>query len=146
MHLFQEAGLVGKVAFFSKEFHRLPKEGRKIILKGISLMKLFLGLVSLGDNAMTFTGESYIRYRLKGSFDEPSRSISLALRTTEPEGTLVFAAGQYDYTILEVCNLYLKPPYLGSIDLEVNLQSMSTLKTIALEQTIRGILSFTTFE
>ena len=56
---------------------------------------------------MTFTGESYIKYRLKGSFDEPSRSISLALRTTEPRGTLVFAAGQYDYSILEVCSLFL---------------------------------------
>lgn len=52
---------------------------------------------------MTFGGDSYIRYRLKQSFDEPSRSISLALRTSEPQGTLVFAAGQYDYSILEVC-------------------------------------------
>lgn len=53
---------------------------------------------------MTFDGESYIRYRLKESFDEPSRSISLALRTSQPQGTLVFAAGQYDYSILEVCS------------------------------------------
>lgn len=52
---------------------------------------------------MTFGGDSYIRYRLKESFDEPSRSISLALKTTKPQGTLVFAAGQYDYSILEVC-------------------------------------------
>lgn len=56
-----------------------------------------------GDKAMTFGGDSYIRYRLKESFNEPSRSISLALRTAEPQGTLVFAAGQYDYSILEVC-------------------------------------------
>lgn len=61
-----------------------------------------------GDNAMTFTGESYIKYRLKGSFDEPSRSISLALRTTEPRGTLVFAAGQYDYSILEIVEGHLQ--------------------------------------
>lgn len=61
--------------------------------------------MSVGDNAMTFGGDSYIRYRLKESFDEPSRSISLALKTTEPQGTLVFAAGQYDYSILEVCTL-----------------------------------------
>lgn len=54
---------------------------------------------------MTFGGDSYIRYRLKESFNEPSRSISLALRTAEPQGTLVFAAGQYDYSILEVCSM-----------------------------------------
>lgn len=56
-----------------------------------------------GNNAISFGGDSYIRYKLKQSFDEPSRSISLALKTTEPRGTLVWAAGQYDYSILEVC-------------------------------------------
>ena len=65
---------------------------------------------------MTFGGNSYIRYRLKESFDEPSRSISLALKTTEPEGTLVFAAGQYDYSILEVCTYTLNFTLQSVID------------------------------
>ena len=65
---------------------------------------IFFLFLFLGNKAMTFDGESYIRYRLKESFDEPSRSISLALRTSQPQGTLVFAAGQYDYSILEVCS------------------------------------------
>ncbi|EDO27273.1 predicted protein, partial [Nematostella vectensis] len=55
-----------------------------------------------GNNARTFNGDSYIRYRLKETFDQPSRSIGLALKTVKSEGTLVFAAGQYDYSILEV--------------------------------------------
>ncbi|EDO41767.1 predicted protein, partial [Nematostella vectensis] len=62
----------------------------------------------LGNNARTFNGDSYIRYRLKETFDQPSRSIGLALKTVKSEGTLVFAAGQYDYSILEISKGFIQ--------------------------------------
>lgn len=79
-----------------------------LLVKGLGLYLMVVFLVFVGANSMTFNGDSYIRYRLKQSFDEPSRSISLALKTTELQGTLVFAAGQYDYSILEVCKLRIQ--------------------------------------
>lgn len=46
-----------------------------------------------------------MRYRLKETFNQPSRSVGLAIKTVKSEGTLVFAAGPYDYSILEVNKL-----------------------------------------
>lgn len=51
---------------------------------------------------MSFSGNSYLRYRLKETINQPSRSVGLAVKTVKSEGTLVFAAGPYDYSILEV--------------------------------------------
>jgi len=51
---------------------------------------------------MSFRGNSYFRYRLKETINQPSRSVGLAVKTVKTEGTLVFAAGPYDYSILEV--------------------------------------------
>lgn len=90
---------------------------------------------------MTFGGNSYIRYRLKEkSFDEPSRSISLALKTTEPEGTLVFAAGQYDYSILEVCAYTLGFTLQSVIDQSSSL--IILVNSFALKAFIHGVKEF----
>jgi hypothetical protein len=59
----------------------------------------------LGSSSRSFGGKSFVRYKLKETFNQPSRSVGLAIKTVKSEGTLVFAAGQYDYNILEVIPL-----------------------------------------
>lgn len=52
-------------------------------------------------DAMTFNGNSYVRYSLR---DEKTKisSFSVSMRTTKPSGTIFSVKGSHDYFILEV--------------------------------------------
>ena len=65
---------------------------------------IYLCACSVGSTAASFRGSSYLRYRVK-IFRQPSRSLSMAFKTWKSTGTLVYAAGDYDYSILEVGQL-----------------------------------------
>ena len=52
---------------------------------------------------MSFSGKSYAQYIVKRSL-ERHLSASLALKTLHPSGTILFAAGDVDYSVLELVN------------------------------------------
>ena len=54
-------------------------------------------------NPMSFSGKSYAQYTIKRSL-ERHLSASLALKTLHPSGTVMFAAGDVDYSVLELVN------------------------------------------
>lgn len=55
-------------------------------------------------NPISFRGKSYSQYRIinKKSIED-QLSLSLRVRTMQPTGNLMYAAGRVDYNILEVC-------------------------------------------
>lgn len=59
-------------------------------------------------NPVTFSGKSYIQYRMeKGDMKkalEEHLVFSLRIRTIQPTGNLLYAAGKVDYNILEIVN------------------------------------------
>ncbi|XP_068085238.1 fat-like cadherin-related tumor suppressor homolog [Anabrus simplex] len=59
-------------------------------------------------NPVSFTGKSYAQYRVDKSLAktilENQMSLSLRIRTMQPTGNLMYAAGKVDYNILEVVN------------------------------------------
>ncbi|XP_046748553.1 fat-like cadherin-related tumor suppressor homolog isoform X2 [Diprion similis] len=59
-------------------------------------------------NPISFSGKSYARYKIDTSLTkhtiEDRLSLSLRIRTVQPTGNLMYAAGQIDYNILEVVN------------------------------------------
>eukprot|EP00058_Branchiostoma_floridae_P023668 XP_002609158.1 hypothetical protein BRAFLDRAFT_131370 [Branchiostoma floridae] len=57
---------------------------------------------------MTFGGNSYIRYTLANSVDQMSTQLSLAILPRSPNGKIMYARGEYDYSILELINGYLQ--------------------------------------
>lgn len=59
-------------------------------------------------NPISFSGKSYSQYRIinKKSIEEEF-SLSLRIRTMQPSGNLMYAAGNVDYNILEVGCLWL---------------------------------------
>ena len=52
-------------------------------------------------NPLSFGGKSYVSYKVKGSI-EKYLNLSMSVRTLYPSGTLMYAAGPIDYSILEV--------------------------------------------
>nr|XP_023018375.1 fat-like cadherin-related tumor suppressor homolog [Leptinotarsa decemlineata] len=56
-------------------------------------------------NPISFSGKSYSQYRIinKKSIED-QLSLSLRIRTVQPTGNLMYAAGKVDYNILEVVN------------------------------------------
>ncbi|XP_030767379.1 fat-like cadherin-related tumor suppressor homolog isoform X3 [Sitophilus oryzae] len=59
----------------------------------------------IARNPMSFTGKSYSQYRIinKKSIED-QLSLSLRIRTVQPTGNLMYAAGKVDYNILEIVN------------------------------------------
>ena len=62
---------------------------------------MFLFFFNLSLDAMTFNGNSYIRYSLA---DKKAKlnSFSVSVKTTKPSGTILSAKGKNDYFIIEV--------------------------------------------
>ena len=62
---------------------------------------MFLFFFNLSLDAMTFNGNSYIRYSLT---DKKAKltSFSVSVKTTKPSGTILSAKGKNDYFIIEV--------------------------------------------
>jgi protocadherin Fat 1/2/3 len=60
---------------------------------------------------VSFTGKSYAQYRVDKSLVkktlEDQLSLSLRIRTMQPTGNLMYAAGKVDYNVLEVIMLFL---------------------------------------
>ncbi|KAJ4440956.1 hypothetical protein ANN_10805, partial [Periplaneta americana] len=59
-------------------------------------------------NPVSFTGKSYAQYRVDKSLVkktlEDQLSLSLRIRTMQPTGNLMYAAGKVDYNVLEIVN------------------------------------------
>lgn len=56
---------------------------------------------------MTFSGNSFAKWTLKEEFAIEKRlSLSLKIKTHRSIASLMFATGDVDYSILEVCFLY----------------------------------------
>jgi hypothetical protein len=80
-------------------------------------MYVYLSKPFLFLDAMTFNGNSYVRYSLR---DEKTKisSFSVSLRTTKPSGTIFSVKGDHDYFILEVYSSFyyiLKSSRRGSL-------------------------------
>jgi len=58
-------------------------------------------LLDAGDKPMTFSGSSYVRWRLSVPM-EKRLNLRLELRTVQPRARLMHAVGRVDYSILEV--------------------------------------------
>lgn len=59
-------------------------------------------------NPISFSGKSYSQYRIiNKQLIEDQLSLSLRIRTMQPTGNLMYAAGRVDYNILEVRNEYI---------------------------------------
>ena len=62
-------------------------------------------------NPVSFTGKSYAQYRVDKSLVkktiEDQLNLSLRIRTVQPTGNLMYAAGKVDYNVLEVLMLCL---------------------------------------
>ncbi|XP_015840545.1 fat-like cadherin-related tumor suppressor homolog isoform X4 [Tribolium castaneum] len=59
----------------------------------------------IARNPISFSGKSYSQYRIinKKSIED-QLSLSLRIRTVQPTGNLMYAAGKVDYNILEIVN------------------------------------------
>jgi protocadherin Fat 1/2/3 len=58
-------------------------------------------------NPMSFSGKSYAQYTVKRSL-ERHLSASMAIKTLHPTGTIMFAAGDVDYSVLELVNGHIR--------------------------------------
>ena len=59
----------------------------------------------IARNPISFKGKSYSQYRIiNKKVIEDQLSLSLRIRTVQPSGNLMYAAGKVDYNILEVVN------------------------------------------
>ncbi|XP_056644010.1 fat-like cadherin-related tumor suppressor homolog isoform X1 [Diorhabda sublineata] len=70
----------------------------------------------IARNPISFSGKSYSQYRIinKKSIEDKF-SLSLRIRTVQPTGNLLYAAGKIDYNILEIVNGRIQFRYeLGS--------------------------------
>jgi len=56
------------------------------------------------DKPMTFSGNSYVRWRLTVPM-ERRLNLQLEVRTVQPRARLMHAVGRVDYSILEVSGL-----------------------------------------
>lgn len=61
-------------------------------------------------NPVSFSGKSYAQYRVdKGHVKKAlldRLNLSMRIRTMQPAGTLLYAAGKVDYNVLEVSNYF----------------------------------------
>ena len=67
----------------------------------IFLEQINLTYICSSIDAMTFNGNSYVRYSLRDIKSKIS-SFAVSLRTTKPSGTIFSVKGDHDYLILEV--------------------------------------------
>lgn len=65
---------------------------------------------------MSFSGKSYAQYTIKRSL-ERHLSASLALRTLHPSGTIMFAAGDVDYSVLELVSGFIRLDFVLQLSL-----------------------------
>jgi len=73
---------------------------RSVIIRQL-LIALVRVLSGADDKPMTFSGNSYVRWRLTVPL-EKRLNLWLELRTVQPTARLMHAAGHVDYSILEV--------------------------------------------
>lgn len=106
---------VCEVGFFGAN---CDKETSKCKLKKKSVIKLFINYFfsSTGNeescynpkNPVTFSGKSYAHYKIDKSVAkkaiEDQIQLQLRIRTVQPTGNLLYAAGRIDYNILEIQN------------------------------------------
>lgn len=63
--------------------------------------RIFL-LESLGSSSITFTGNSFVKYRLMENENKLEMKLTMRLRTYSSHAVVMYARGT-DYSILEVC-------------------------------------------
>ncbi|XP_023314181.1 fat-like cadherin-related tumor suppressor homolog isoform X1 [Trichogramma pretiosum] len=74
----------------------------------IDMSKCHDGSCYIPRNPISFSGKSYARYKVDesqaSSTIEKQLSLSLRIRTVQPTGNLMYAAGKIDYNVLEIVN------------------------------------------
>ena len=70
---------------------------------GVQALNLSVIFNSSEINPISFSGKSYAQYLMKRSL-ERHLSASIAVKTLYQQGTIMYAAGDVDYSILEVAN------------------------------------------
>lgn len=77
-------------------------------------------------NPVSFSGKSYAQYRVEKTLVKKALqdrlNLSLRIRTMQPTGTLMYAAGKVDYNVLEVCITFVIIIYCLTIKLLIIIQ------------------------
>lgn len=63
--------------------------------------RLFFFLISVGSSSITFTGSSFVKYRLMENENRLEMKLTMRLRTYSSHAVVMYARGT-DYSILEV--------------------------------------------
>lgn len=97
-------------------------------------------------NPISFSGKSYSQYRIinKKSIEEEF-SLSLRIRTMQPTGNLMYAAGNVDYNILEVSTRNFCDCHATNVPRNILLHFFSTLSCYNIVQFLNALYFYQSF-